>query len=492
MLRRFSLRARLLFGVVLLAAVGLAVADAATYVSLRSFQLDQVDAALDAGHVQVERMAHPPTHGFGGSGEANGPTAEGPPAQGIDWYAVTTLGGQVIFHGFLVGGGDPQPKLPSHVTIPAQPAHGHERVAYFTVHAVSGDDSYRIRASIDPDQPNRILFVAASLTGVNDTLHRLMLVELLVSAAVLVAIAAIGLWVVRLGLRPLRAIEATAATIAAGDLSQRVERADESTEVGRLGLSLNAMLAQIESAFKAREESEGRLRRSEARLRQFVADASHELRTPLAAIRAYAELFGRGAAEHPDDLERSMSGISRESERMSVLVEDLLLLTRLDEGRPLEREAVDFAEITREAVDAARVVDADRPIEASLEPVVVVGDRDRLRQVVDNLLANVRAHTPPGTAAEVGVHSVDGQAVLRVSDTGPGFTEEEATQVFQRFYRVDSSRARASGGVGLGLSIVAAVAHAHGGEATARPTLGGGATFIVTIPAATELDTPIA
>ena len=475
MLGRFSLRARLLVGVVLLAAVGLAVADAATYVSLRSFQIDQVDAALAAGHVQVEHMAYPPTHGFGGSGDSDRSSADAPPAQGIDWYAVTTLGGQVVFKHRLVGD-DPPPKLPRHVNIPAKASHGRERVAYFTVHATSGDDSYRVRASIDPLRPGRILFVAASLNGVNDTLHRLLMVELLVSAAVLVAIAALGLWVVRLGLRPLRQIEATAATIASGDLSQRVERAEPRTEVGRLGLSLNAMLAQVESAFKAREESESRLRR-------FIADASHELRTPLAAIRAYAELFGRGAAQRPDDLERSMSGISRESERMSVLVDDLLLLARLDEGRPLERTPVDLAEIAGEAVDAARVVDHDRPIEASLEPAMVLGDRDRLRQVVDNLLANVRSHTPPGTDVEVGVHSIGGNAVLRVSDTGPGFTEEQATRVFQRFYRVDSSRARASGGVGLGLSIVAAVAQAHGGDATARPTLGGGATFVVTIPA---------
>src|SRR6185312_14649406 len=326
-------------------------------------------------------MAYPPTHGFGGSGDSDRSSADAPPAQGIDWYAVTTLGGQVVFKHRLVGD-DPPPKLPRHVNIPAKASHGRERVAYFTVHATSGDDSYRVRASIDPLRPGRILFVAASLNGVNDTLHRLLMVGLVVSVAVLVAIAVLGLWVVRLGLRPLRQIEATAATIASGDLSQRVERAEPKTEVGRLGLSLNAMLAQIESAFKAREESEGRLRRSEAQLRQFIADASHELRTPLAAIRAYAELFGRGAAEHPDDLERSMSGISRESERMSVLVEDLLLLTRLDEGRPLEREPVDLAEIAGEAVDAARVVDHDRPIETSLEPAVVVGDRDRLRQVV--------------------------------------------------------------------------------------------------------------
>ncbi len=479
MLGRFSLRARLLFGVVVLAAVGLAVADAATYVSLRSFQLDQVDAALEAGHVQVEHMAYPRTHGFGGSGGSGAPTGDGPPAQGIDWYAVTTLGGRVVIKGFLVGGDDAPPRLPRHVHIPAaaEDHSGPERVAYFTVPATSGDDSYRLRASIDPLRPGRILFIAASLNGVDDTLHRLMLVELLVSGAVLVAIAGLGLWVVRLGLRPLREIEATAATIAAGDLSQRVERAEPKTEVGRLGLSLNAMLAQIESAFKAREESEGRLRR-------FIADASHELRTPLAAIRAYAELFGRGAAERPDDLERSMSGIGRESERMSVLVDDLLLLARLDEGRPLERAPVDVAEIAGEAVDAARVVDHTRTIEASFEPVVVPGDRDRLRQVVDNLLANVRSHTPPGTEVRVDVRRVDGRAELRVSDSGPGFTETEAKNVFERFYRVDSSRARASGGVGLGLSIVAAVAHAHGGEATARPTPGGGATFVVTIPAA--------
>jgi two-component system, OmpR family, sensor kinase len=310
------------------------------------------------------------------------------------------------------------------------------------------------------------------------------MIELLVTVAVLVAITGVGLWFICFGLRPLREIEATAATIAAGDLSQRVERAEPKTEVGRLGLSLNAMLAQIESAFKAREESERRLRRSEQRLRRFVADASHELRTPLAAIRAYAELFGRGAAERPQDLARSMSGISRESERMSLLVEDLLLLARLDEGRPLEQEPVDLAQVVGEAVDAARIVDHDRPIDVAVEPATVIGDRDRLRQVVDNLLANVRSHTPRGSKVAVGLHPVDGRVELSVSDTGPGLSEEQAAQVFERFYRVDGSRARVSGGVGLGLSIVAAVAQAHGGNAEARTTPGGGATFVVAIPLA--------
>ena len=493
MLSRLSLRARLLLGVVVLAAVGLAVADVATYTSLRSFLLDRVDKTLEAGHVQVEHSAFGEPAGPGqgrrgghGDGFGNGPPGDfGPPAQGVDWYQVRTLSGQVVRGGFLVGGGSP-PKVAAQVRLPDAATSGrdHERVRYFTVSSRDGETSYRVRASIEPQQPASLLLIGTSLGDVFGTLHHLLLIELLVTAAVLATIAGLGLWVVRLGLRPLGEIESTAAMIAAGDLSQRVERAEPKTEVGRLGLSLNAMLAQIESAFKARQESEGRLRQSEKKLRQFVADASHELRTPLAAIRAYAELFGRGAAERPEDLARSMSGISRESERMSLLVEDLLLLARLDEGRPLEQEQVDLTQVVGEAVDAARIVDHDHPIEVATEPATVIGDKARLRQVIDNLFANVRSHTPPGTRVLVGLHRVDGHVELTVADTGPGLGEAEAVQVFERFYRVDSSRARASGGVGLGLSIVAAVAQAHGGTAEARPTPGGGATFVVAIPLA--------
>ena len=480
---RLSLRARLLLGVFVLAAAGLAAADVATYASLRSFLIDRVDSALEAGHVQVERTAFGQTGSSGIGPDGGGP---GPPAQGIDWYEVRTPSGGVLRSGFLVGGGE-APRIPPEIEIPdvgPGPAGTRERVVYFTAPADEGSDSYRVRASIEPHHAGRILVVATSLHDAYATLHRLLLVEILVTAAALAAIAGLGMWVVRLGLRPLREIEATAATIAAGDLSRRVRRDDPRTEVGRLGQSLNAMLAQIESAFRAREESEGRLRRSETRLRRFVADASHELRTPLAAIRAYAELFGRGAASRPEDLERSMSGITRESERMSLLVEDLLLLARLDEGRPLDRDRVDLAEVVGEAVDAARAVDPGRPIRVESEPAAVLGDRDRLRQLLDNLFANVRAHTPAGTSVTVGLRATGGKAELRVSDTGPGLSDEEAAQVFERFYRVDTSRARASGGVGLGLSIVAAVAHAHGGDATARPTPGGGATFVVTLPLA--------
>jgi two-component system, OmpR family, sensor kinase len=493
-LARLSLRARLLLGVFVLAGVGLAVADAATYTSLRSFLLDRVDRTLAAGHVQVERTAFGDDgsdrgRGFGPAGAPSDFGRGGPPAQGIDWYQVRTLDGRVVTGGFLVGGGSP-PKLPATISLPASSSgQNPERVSYFTVSSKNGSTSYRVRASVEPQRPNRILLIAASLHDVSGTLHRLLGIELLVTGVVLAAIAGVGLWVVRLGLRPLREIEATAATIAAGDLSQRVERAEPKTEVGRLGLSLNAMLSQIESAFRAREESERTVRRSEQRLRRFVADASHELRTPLAAVRAYAELFSRGAADRPEDLARSMSGITREAERMSLLVDDLLLLARLDEGRPLERDRVDLAAVVGEAVDAARVVDSERPIDVSLEAAAVVGDRDRLRQIVDNLFANVRAHTPPGTHVSVGLHRSNGHVELTVSDTGPGLTDDEAAQVFERFYRVDSSRTRASGGVGLGLSIVAAVAHAHGGSAEARATPGGGATFAVALPLPPE-DSP--
>jgi two-component system OmpR family sensor kinase len=179
-----------------------------------------------------------------------------------------------------------------------------------------------------------------------------------------------------------------------------------------------------------------------------------------------------------------MSGITREAERMSVLVDDLLLLARLDEGRPLEQEEVDLAAVVEESVDAARVVEPDRPIESRIERATVVGDKDRLRQAIDNLFANVRSHTPAGTAVSVALHSVDGHAEITVADHGPGLGEDEAAKVFERFYRVDPSRARTSGGVGLGLSIVAAVARTHGGSAAARPTPGGGATFVITLPLA--------
>jgi two-component system OmpR family sensor kinase len=454
-LSRLSLRARLLFCVVVLALLGLAAADIATYVSLHSFLLHQVDARLEAGHKGLEHGGEPDEGGLGP-----------PPPQGVDWYQRRTLEGRIVGGRCLVSDCSP-PQLPQNPHLGVHPNGEGERATYFTARSSRGE-TYRVRASIEPQDPGHVLFVAASLGGLDSTLHRLIVIEVVATAAVLAALAALALWVVRLGLRPLRQIELTAAAITAGDLSRRVDHPDPQTEVGRVGSALNTMLDHIEA--------------SDRRLRRFIADASHELRTPLAAVRAYAELFGRGAASRPEDLERSMSGITREAERMSLLVDDLLLLARLDEGRPLERKPVDLAGLVREAVDAARVVEPERPVDFSVVPATVAGDEARLRQVLDNLLANARAHTPAGTPVSIELRQTDGQATLTVADHGPGLTEDQAARVFERFFRVDSSRARASGGAGLGLSIVAAVVEAHGGTVEVRTTPGGGATFAITLP----------
>ena len=468
MVKRLSLRARLLLGVVALAAVGLVAANVATYSTLSSYLLDRTDSTLD----QTAQTLRRPGPGGG--------IRSAPPGTFVQ---VRSLDGDTVVATFsgatLPGASVPAPNLPDAVKPPA-PNRTTEAVRYFTVGGAHGGPEYRVRASIAQGD-EAMLLVASSLRDVNSTLHRLLAIELVVTALVLAAIAGLGLWLVRLGLRPLDAIGQTASAIAAGDLSRRVERAEDRTEVGRLGLALNAMLARIESSFRAQEASERKLRR-------FVADASHELRTPLSAVRAYAELYDRGAAERPDDLERSMKGISRESERMSVLVEDLLLLARLDDGRPLEREPVELDEVVGEAVETAQAVDPDRAIELHAEPATVLGDRVRLRQIVDNLLANVRAHTPPGTPASVSVRRRNGSAEIAVTDAGPGLDEEHLEHLFERFYRADPSRARASGGVGLGLAIVAAVAEAHGGTASASSRPGEGTTVAIALPLARDAD----
>jgi two-component system OmpR family sensor kinase len=452
-LNRLSLRARLLLGVVLLAALGLVVADVATYGSLRSFLVNRTDSALQDEHSAFEGGDHTPPGVWVEERAADGRTVVLP---------------LQLTPGFRGQATPPTPVLPQTIRVPAQPNEGPDRVSYFTVGSRGSDEQYRVRAAVEPDLNGAMLITTQSLHDLNSTLHRLSFVELLVALAVLAALALLGLWIVRLGLRPLREIEVTAAAITAGDLSRRVEHSDSRTEVGRVGNALNTMLDRIEA--------------SDRRLRRFIADASHELRTPLAAVRAYAELFERGASTRPEDLRRSMSGITRESERMTLLVDDLLLLARLDEGRPLERKPVDLAQLVGEAVDAARVVEPERPIELSVEPLTVTGDEAGLRQVLDNLFANTRSHTPAGTPVSVELERVDGQAKLSVADHGPGLTEDEAARVFERFYRADASRARASGGVGLGLAIVAAVTEAHGGTAEAKPTPGGGATFVITLP----------
>jgi two-component system OmpR family sensor kinase len=469
-LSRLSLRTRLVLGLLLLAAAGLIAADIATYKSQESFLFQQTDHTLQNEH----QFAH------GGSGPDGQGARNLPPGVYVEVRTLAT--GRIVLknQGFFPGSKPVSPpRLPATIRLSPPTQGERDKVSYFTAPASQGGGRYRVRASIEVQNPGQLLVVATTLHDVDATLHRLFLIELVVTLAVLAGLVVLGLWVVRIGLRPLVAIEHTAAAIGDGDLSQRVERAEARTEIGRLGLALNAMLGQIERAFRAREASEDKLRR-------FVADASHELRTPLAAVRAYAELFKRGASARPDDLERAMSGISRESERMSLLVEDLLLLARLDERRPLERSPVDLREVVGEAVETARAVEPSRPISLEAESAVVLGDRDRLRQVLDNLLANVRAHTPAGSAVHVRVSRNGADAVIEVEDTGPGLGEEEVEQVFERFHRGDPSRSRSSGGVGLGLSIVAAVAEAHNGSASADSVPGEGSTFRITLPLLTD------
>jgi two-component system, OmpR family, sensor kinase len=470
-----SLRARLLAVVVSLTALGLVVASIITYQQLSSFLVDRVDrtAVASAGAIarSLER-GRPGPGGFDAIGSANPGLYIGAASSTgtITWAAIGTRPGDTPL---------PQPDLPASRATSAPADAGP-----FTVRAVSGDTRFRVK--LQPlDGTNQVLIVAAPLNEVDDTLHQLLIVELAVAAAVLTAVFLLGLYLVRIGLRPLGRIETTAAAIAGGDLSQRVENDDPRTEVGRLGGALNTMLGQIEEAFDERTASENRLRR-------FVADASHELRTPLAAVRAYAELFDRGARERPEDLERAMTGIQRESRRMGILVDDLLLLARLDQGRPLERRPVELGEVALEAVEAARMLDPGRELELDTNgPVVVQGDKERLRQVLDNLLANVRAHTPAGLPATVRVLNGGAQAVLEVVDSGPGLTSDQLEHAFERFYRGDSSRSRDAGGAGLGLAIAAAIAESHGGKAVVvneGRDGGSGLTVRVTIP----LSLPIA
>jgi two-component system OmpR family sensor kinase len=270
---------------------------------------------------------------------------------------------------------------------------------------------------------------------------------------------------------------ATATAIAGGDYARRVEVADSRSEVGTLGVAFNEMLGKIEDEIATR-------RASEERLRRFAADASHELRTPLTSIRGYAELFRRGAADNPEHLALTMNRIESEATRMATLVDDLLLLARLDQGRPLARERVEVGRLVEDVVDGQRVVHPDRAYAVQAQDVALLGDEARLRQVLLNLLSNAANHTPGGSPIDVTVRRENGEAVIEVADHGEGLSEEDARHVFERFFRVDKARFRGDGGgSGLGLAIVAAIVDAHGGRVEVDGMAGVGARFRVRLPA---------
>ena len=360
----------------------------------------------------------------------------------------------------------------------------------FTVPSRAGSGRWRVVVSVVASGTGSVA-VATPLNSVDSTLNQLVEFDVIIGAAVLIVLAGLSYLAVRRSLRPLVDVEHTAAAIAAGDLSRRVPQSDPRTEVGRLAGALNGMLSQIESAFRAREASEQEARTSEHRMRRFITDASHELRTPLTSIRGFAELYRMGAVPEESDVDRVMSRIENESTRMGLLVDDLLLLARLDQQRPLERELVDLETIAADAVHDAQAMAPGRDVQLQLstsEPVLVVGDDARLRQVVGNLVTNALTHTPQSASVTVGL-SIDGIrperfAVLEVADSGPGLSPKDAQRVFERFYRVEESRTRANGGSGLGLSIVAALTAAHGGTADVETQLGVGSRFRIRLPLA--------
>ncbi|MBJ7288305.1 HAMP domain-containing sensor histidine kinase [Williamsia sp.] len=327
--------------------------------------------------------------------------------------------------------------------------------------------------------------VAIKLTDVDDTVQRLTWLQLGVGLAVVVVVGGLGYLLVRSSLRPLRRVEVTAEAIAGGDLDQRVPVSPANTEVGRLAASLNVMLHQIQAAFATTAASEEQARRSEDKMRRFVADASHELRTPLTSIRGFSELYRQGAMTDPDQL---MSRIEHEAGRMGLLVEELLMLARLDAQRPLERAQVDLLGLASDSVHSARATAPNRDI--SVEMIdgpgipAVMGDAPRLSQVLSNLITNAIRHTGDDARITVRVGTDEHSAILAVADTGPGLSPDDQARVFERFYRGDSSRHRdeRSGGSGLGLSIVAALVAAHGGTVGVEDTPGGGATFWVRLP----------
>jgi two-component system, OmpR family, sensor kinase len=504
--RRVPLRVRLVTSVLVLVGVALLVISIGSAFALRSYLIDKVDSELDTLSLAAQTSV--------------------------------TRGEKVIVgisaDDFLIAVATPEkvegpeydPRLVKSNQLPRLPSD----YAGFQQHldepyTVNADDQrmrWRVLISQLPD--GRLMAVALSLEDVDEAVTRLIWVDALVGGAVLILLATIGAAIVRSSLGPLIEIERTAAAIAGGDLTRRVpdpEPGEEEpqTELGRLSRALNAMLAQIEAAFTARADSESaaraaesaardaafaaqaseaRARRSEERMRQFVADASHELRTPLTTIRGFAELYRQGAAGSPDDVARLVRRIEDEASRMGLLVQDLLLLARLDRERPVELAPVELPVLAADAVQAARAMAPDRDIELDVAsgagPLVVLGDDGRLRQVIGNLMTNALTHTPADAAVTLRLHAeppgvADGEAVIEVVDTGPGLSGDQSERVFERFYRADAARTRRADGApgsGLGLAIVAALVAAHNGTVEVDSTPGKGAIFRVRLPLAPE------
>jgi two-component system OmpR family sensor kinase len=488
---RVPLRARLVAITVLLLAAGLGLASLVTTTVVSSYLVGQVDEQLERSAEAVATITLNERAGAGSQLPS-------------DYFVLVrpTDGEEIPLR---------WPQTANLYGVPQIPAMSDPEVEAslrtpFTVDSEGGAEPAKWRVvpffygSNFTSEREGTAFVALPLSGIHETVKVLGRALALSALGIALVGGAIAYLAVHRALRPLREIEETAADIAAGDLSRRVRPAPPTTEVGSLAASLNAMLSQIEEAFAAQEASEERMRR-------FVSDASHELRTPLATIRGYGELYRMGALDTTVKVDDTMVRIEDSATRMGTLVNDLLALARLDEGRPLRHEPVDLAALARDSAQDLHALDPTRdvrvvglaPGDESPGPLRVVGDEDRLRQVLANLVGNVARHTPAGTPVEIALGSSrpsgeagpdvgagsapdEAMAVVEVRDHGPGVPPEQESRLFERFFRADSSRNRASGGSGLGLAIVAAIVGAHRGHVSVRPSDGGGLTVRVELP----------
>jgi two-component system, OmpR family, sensor kinase len=482
-----TLRAKLLLTVLGLVAIALIVSDIASAATLHSYLLRQTDKEISEARVPFRRV-------FNSSTTTTVPNPTSSTASVSTSTSLsssssqTSRSAQQFISDYFIQLRTPSGAIESQYTptvrdsqdpipdLPQSLVTAHLNKSAFTVRAV-GTSRVHYRVIVSKTPSGDTLITAVTTRNIDSTIHSLRNIDLAVSLIILIALGLAAWGIVRAELRQLDRIAATAGAIAAGDLSQRIDTSRPSTEVGRLSEALNAMLTQIEASFAEKQTTEDRLRR-------FAADASHELRTPLTAIRGYAELFRQGAIKDDEHLTRVLQRIESEALRMGLMVDDLLMLARLDQSRSMERESVDVVGVVRNVVNDSMVVSTDQDIAltCSVDTALVNGDPARLHQVFSNLVGNAMVHTPAGTSIAVSVRKESGWVVVDVKDDGPGLSTEAAGRIFERFFRVDTGRSRHTGGTGLGLSIVKSIVDSHEGEVSVATKVGRGACFTVRLP----------